>query len=234
MNRMVEYLSRRFYSKSVHPYRIFESQIESLVRSDSVVLDAGCGRTAPVLQRLTGQAARLIGVDLVDFVDKLDNIELINSDLSSLPIADGEVDVIISRSVFEHLENPLDVYSEFARVLKPGGVVIFLTASIWDYATTIARMVPNRYHAWIVSRVEGRAENDVFPTFYRTNSRRSIERLCSGSGLKLVELRYLSQYPNYFMFSSVMFLLGTCYEKMISSFDFFSPLRGWMLVTLRK
>jgi SAM-dependent methyltransferase len=149
-------------------------------------------------------------------------------------LADASVDLIISRSVFEHLVDPAAVYAEMARVLRPGGNLLFLTANMWDYGTLVARMVPNRFHAKVVKAVEGRDEEDTFPTAYRSNTRSAVERLAAGAGLQVRQFEYLSQYPNYLMFNGLAFFVGMCYEKLISRWEILRALRGWILVTLHK
>ena len=229
-------LRDRFYSADAHPYRLFEDQVVAELRGqpEATLLDAGCGRTTPVLRRFLGKAKRLIGVELVDFTDVPEGIETYKTDLAHLPLPDACVDVIMSRSVFEHLTDPDAVYRELARVLKPGGRIIFLTANLWDYGTMVARLVPNRYHAKIVKTVEGRAEEDTFPTAYRTNTRSDVNRLSAAVGMRVTRFEYLSQYPNYLMFNAFAFILGMCYEKVIARFEALRLLRGWILVTLEK
>lgn len=234
MSALAERLLDRYYSNASHPYKLFERAFESHLRPETVLLDAGSGRTVPVLRKYQGRVGRLIGVELVEFTDVPPGIEAYKTDLAHLPLADNEVDLIISRSVFEHLTDPEAVYREFSRVLRPGGVVVFLTANMWDYGTLIARLVPNRFHGRIVAKVEGRAEEDTFPTAYRTNTRGDVDRLAKGAGLNVDSFEYLSQYPNYLMFNGALFFLGTCFEKLISRFHALRWLRGWVLVTLRK
>jgi SAM-dependent methyltransferase len=136
--------------------------------------------------------------------------------------------------VFEHLTEPAAVYAEFARVLRPGGRVVFLTANMWDYGTMAARLIPNRFHARIVKAVEGREEEDTFPTAFKTNTRRDVDALAAASGFAVQQYDYLSQYPNYLMFNGALFLLGTAYEKLIRRFEALRFLRGWIMVTLVK
>lgn len=236
MSALANRLLTRYYSGAVHPYKRFERHVDDLVVREGVrvLLDAGCGRTVPVLRKYLGRVGRLIGVELVDFTDVPPGIETYNADLGHLPLDDGSVDLIMSRSVFEHLADPQAVYAEFARVLSPGGRVVFLTANIWDYGTMIARLVPNRLHARVVKMTEGRAEEDTFPTQYKTNSRGAVERLAQRAGLRIDAFEYLNQYPNYFMFNGVLFFLGTMYERLTSRFEALRFLRGWILVTLVK
>ncbi len=235
MTELADRLLQKYYGNSVHPYRVFEQRVDQAVSAGArSLLDAGCGRTVPVLRKYLGRTERLIGVELVDFTDVPAGIETYNADLARLPLEPASVDLIMSRSVFEHLTDPEPVYKEFARVLRPGGRVIVLTANMWDYGTLCARLIPNRFHGRIVKKVEGREEEDTFPTAYKTNTRGAVDRLAAASGLQVQAFEYLSQYPNYLMFNGGLFLLGTAFEKLISRFESLRVLRGWILVTLVK
>ena len=55
-----------------------------------------------------------------------------HEDIESLSFPDESLDVIISNDVFEHVPNPMVAFSECARVLKNGGVMI---ATIPFYST---------------------------------------------------------------------------------------------------
>lgn len=236
MTALSERLLAKYYRGVLHPYRLFEQHLDALVGAGGVtaMMDAGCGRTVPVLRRFLGRVDRLIGVEMVAFTDVPPGIETFNADLGSLPLPDSSVDLIMSRSVFEHLTAPHTVYREFARVLRPGGRVVFLTANMWDYGTMVARLVPNRFHAKIVKAVEGREEEDTFPTAYKTNTPAAVNRLARDSGMAVESFGYLSQYPNYLMFNGALFFVGMCFEKLIARFDALRVLRGWIMVTLRK
>jgi SAM-dependent methyltransferase len=234
MSRLAESLKDHFYGTAVHPYAAFEDIVTELLRSEDVLLDAGCGRTARLLSKFVGRARRLIGIDLVTFTTQNPAIELLQADLGSTGLPTESVDLIMSRSTMEHIADPLAVYTEMHRVLKPNGHAVLLTANLWDYATLVARLVPNRFHPWIVSRTEGRAERDVFPTRFRTNTRRVVERFARRTGFEVLSFNYLGQYPNYFLFNGPLFLLATGYEKLVGRFHCLRYLRGWILVVLRK
>lgn len=234
MTTLSEKLKERFFGSDEHPYRTFERKVEEHLRPNQVLLDAGCGRRAPVLAKYRGRAARLIGVDLVEFPEAVDGVELINGDLGSIPLPGEAVDVVMSRSVMEHVVAPREVYREMNRVLKPGGHFIFLTGNFWDYAALVATLVPNRLHPWIVAHTQGRDEADVFPTAYRTNTRSAVEKWARAGDFEVVSFDYLGQYPTYFMFNGALFLLASGYEKLIRRFEALRFLRGWILVVLRK
>lgn len=45
-------------------------------------------------------------------------------DARDIPVADGEFDAIVCTEVIEHVPHPIEVVHEFARVLRPGGVLL--------------------------------------------------------------------------------------------------------------
>jgi SAM-dependent methyltransferase len=232
MTELAQRLKERYFREE-HPYRTLEREVERHLRGDHVLLDAGCGRGAPVLLKFRGKARRLIGVDVVDF-DDVSGVELLKTDLADVPLEPASVDLVMSRSVMEHVIEPQAVYREIFRLLKPGGQFIFLTPNLWDYASLIAKLVPNRLHPAIVARTEGRAEQDVFPVAYRTNTRRSVVKWAQQAGFRVQSFEYLGQYPSYFMFNGFLFLLATGYEKLITRVRPLNFLRGWIFATLQK
>ena len=234
MTRLAEKYLERYFGADPHPYQILVEATERHINPESVLLDGGCGRTAPVLKTFAGKVKRRIGVDLVEFTSPIDGIELIRTDMGEVPLPDNSVDVIMSRSVMEHVVDPPKVYREMWRILKPGGYFVFLTGNLWDYSALVAMLVPNRFHPWIVARVQGRKEEDVFPVAYKTNSYGAVQKWANLSKFEIKSFRYLGQYPAYFMFNGFLFLIATGYEKLICRFECLRFLRGWILVTLRK
>ena len=237
MKKNSKILKEKFYGKGwTHPYRTYEKIILDHISPESVVLDAGCGQNAPVLQKLVGLGKYLIGIDVCRLhkAEEYDSLSLLKSDLQTISLRDNSVDVVISRSVLEHVENPEKAYREIHRILKPGGHFICLTPNYYDYASLIAKLIPNRFHSRIVQLTEGRDEDDTFPTYYRSNTERDIKKLAKTTGFEVTLIDYLGQYPSYFMFNPMLFALGTVYDKMICAFDSLKYLRGWILTTLKK
>jgi len=233
---LTQRLQRRFFRPEDHPFRIYERLVERYLEPHHTLVDGGCGRTAPVLRQFKGRAARLIGVDLTPFDEatREPGIEYVAASVGDTGLAPDSVDLLISRALMEHVEDPLAAYREAHRILRPGGRFVYLAPNLGDYGSLIAWAVPNRYHAAIVKHTEGRPEEDTFPTWFRANSRRAVRRLAAGSGLEIESFEYLGQYPAYLTFNPILFLLGTGYEKLISRFDALGFLRGWILVVLRK
>ena len=234
MSSLSRRLKHRYFGWYVHPYAALVAQIERYLTRDSALLDAGCGRAAPTLAKFRGKAQRLIGIDVVELASHPDGIELCRRDLADTGLPGESIDLMYSQAVMEHITEPGAVFAEIARVLKPQGLCLALTANKWDYASLIARIIPNRFHPWIVRRTEGREEQDVFPTVYKVNTRRDVEFHAARHGLEVVEFRYLGQYPSYFMFNGALFFLATLYQKLIERNPRLHCLQGWIYFALRK
>jgi SAM-dependent methyltransferase len=107
----------------------------TLGRTDrgEVVLDLGCGAGTDLLiaAQMTGPTGRAIGVDMTAAMLNrarvsaaemgLANVELHESLIESLPLADRSVDVVISNGVIDLVADKDTVFEEIDRVLRPGG-----------------------------------------------------------------------------------------------------------------
>ena len=237
MHPYTQKLMKRYYKAEEHPYRIYTNTIKQYLNlnRDSTVIDIGCGRDAVELKNLTGISHKLVGLDVVDFnKNASDNIHLIKNDIDNICVQNNTADLVISRSVLEHVHNPFSVYNEVFRILKRNGHFIFLTPNSKDYSAVISKLIPNRYHSYIVSKTEGRDSHDTFPTYYRSNSYTSIKKCSDSVGFEIIHFSYLGQYPAYFVFSPFLFLIGTMYDKFICKYDSLKVLRGWILAVLKK
>jgi ubiquinone/menaquinone biosynthesis C-methylase UbiE len=103
------------------------------VEPGTVVLDLGCGAGTGLLiaAQMTGPRGRVIGVDMTAaMLDRarasaaemgLDNVELHEALIESLPLEDSSVDIVISNGVIDLVPDKDAVFDEIDRVLRPGG-----------------------------------------------------------------------------------------------------------------
>jgi SAM-dependent methyltransferase len=105
----------------------------SAIEPGEVVLDLGCGAGLDLLQAAdkVGPSGLVIGVDMTDEMitraranvaaARYDNIEVRRGIVEDLPAGNETVDWVISNCVINLSPNKAQVFSEIARVLKPGG-----------------------------------------------------------------------------------------------------------------
>ena len=185
------YPERRIAGFSRNDQRItFFNQVNALIRPEMSVLDYGAGRGKwaeleegykLALTTLRGKCRRVVGVDVDEAVleNRLVDESFVTNGTDPLPFEDESFDLILSWAVFEHISNPEFAAAELTRILKPGGWICAWTPSKWSYFAICARFVPQEHHAplvkWMGSRRRG--EEDVFPTVYKMNTLRAIDRL---------------------------------------------------------
>jgi SAM-dependent methyltransferase len=103
------------------------------VREGDTVLDLGSGAGLDLLvaSKKVGPSGRVIGVDMTDAMLEASrrnieevgvrNVEVRKGVIEALPVEDGSVDWVISNCVINLSPEKEKVFTEIARVLKPGG-----------------------------------------------------------------------------------------------------------------
>jgi arsenite methyltransferase len=103
------------------------------VEPGATVLDLGCGAGTDLLiaAQMAGPEGRAIGVDMTSSMlararasareMDLENVELHESLIESVPVADASIDIVISNGVIDLVPDKPAVFAEIDRVLKPGG-----------------------------------------------------------------------------------------------------------------
>jgi len=222
------YAGRKFYDGA------YRDLIRKHLRPGQRLLDAGCGRYLKVCREFAG-IAQVVGIDLEPVLETGNCTAPfgVRGDLNHLPFPPEYFDVVISRSVVEHLEDPVRVFREFSRVLRPGGKVIIVTPNKYDYVSVIAAFTPYWLHRALVSKIFQVPEDDVFPTLYRANTLSAIQRALRAAGLQPIQLGAITHYPAYLMFSPILFRLGVLYERL-TSLKLFQSLRSSILCVFEK
>jgi SAM-dependent methyltransferase len=113
-------------------------------------------------------------------------------DLLLLPFRDASFDVVSANMVAEHLPEPEKVLSEVRRVLRPGGKFIFHTPNFLVWTIQLAARIPDGMKKRLIRLLEGRREEDVFPTFYRMNTDTEIRRLARDMHFEVEDITLVS------------------------------------------
>ncbi|MBX3426432.1 MAG: class I SAM-dependent methyltransferase [Pirellulales bacterium] len=223
----VVYPERRFGGYSLRDGTVeFYGRVQALLGETDRVLDVGCGRGKyhedqcryrRSLCTLQGPGRTVLGID----VDEagvtnplIDEFRLI-TDLDAWPVEDASIDLAVANSVVEHVERPEKFFAEMRRVLKPGGYLCVRTYNVWNYVGVAARLIPNRMHARVTAKAQDdRKEEDVFPTVYRCNTRRKLQRAMQAAGFDAYVYTYEAE-PNYLSFSRVLYRIGAAVHAVM-------------------
>ena len=153
------------------------------------VLDMGCGTglAARAIARRGNFSGHITGVDLSPYLaaaakrlageERLaGHLEFLAGDVRTLNFADGSFDAVVAHTLLSHVEDPLAVLKEAARVVRPGGMIGVFDG---DYASlTFDHPDP----------AKGKAYDEALIAALVTNPRvmRQLPRLLRAAGLELV------------------------------------------------
>jgi ubiquinone/menaquinone biosynthesis C-methylase UbiE len=180
-------LQRRIVPNLRWNQQIWGETIQQYLTPSVRWLDAGCGwrllgKDLEALENaMVGIPRMTVGVDLdLPHLRKHLNISrCLQASLDSLPFADSSFDLITCNMVAEHLTAPQNTFCELTRVLSPGGVLMVHTPNRQNYlvlANIVAKKVlPRPLFLKLVQ--DGRAPDDIFPTYYRANTTRTLRNL---------------------------------------------------------
>lgn len=178
--------------------------LADLVHEGTRWLDIGSGHslhggwkaTSPEI--LADRAGYLIGCDLVpdDLRSNPALTDRVAASANSLPFAQESFDLVTANMVLEHLPDPRSALAEIRRVLAPGGRFLFVTPNRWNPLTWMAStFLSAGWRSRVAQWLDGRSEKDIFPTFYRANSRRALGRLAALAGFQVERVAGLPGLP---------------------------------------
>lgn len=125
------------YSEQRRPTSDYPNKLAKFLKSElkldnkNKLVDLGCGR-GDMLRAFDSIGFEVTGIDISPKVkEHCDPLKAYSLDIlkSPLPFDDNSFDIVFSKSVIEHLENPLPYLEKALSLLKPGGKLIVLTPS---------------------------------------------------------------------------------------------------------
>jgi len=203
-----------------HPHTLYKYQVAELLnrRPGQIVLDVGGGRECPFLPYLNEPSRHLIialdcSEEQVRGNRQLNRKIVADAAALGLPIRDGSADLVVSRSVVEHIPDNSTFFENCARVLRPGGSMIHVFPGRFAPFALLNQLLPN----WLARRLIGYllpewAEDSGFVAFYDRCYFSAVQDLLDRNGFSNTEYM-LSYYQSvYFSFFFPLFCLGLIYD----------------------
>jgi SAM-dependent methyltransferase len=176
------YLLRMAVEKGYrHPDQDFISRIKSVAsrRPGAVWADLGGGSNFYV-HLLRGHFRAAFGIDADPaYLGSRPGPDLLG-DILRLPFKTGSVDLLTSFMVIEHIPRPEGFAEEIDRVLAEGGVFLFVTVNRRYWGSRLNAALPESLKTRLLGLLFRREERDIFPAYYRLNTREDIVRAFGG------------------------------------------------------
>lgn len=209
-----------------------------LAAEGQVIVDVGGGKTCPFAHfRKPGSQTRIVAVDCAEeeLRDNTDVDEKVVADVTEgLPFPDASVDMVVSRSVLEHLERVEAFVIEARRVLKDGGSFIHLFPCRYAPFAIINRALPDRLSRRLLySLIPETKGIGGFPAKYRECYYSAMEHVLAENGFAIEEMITSYYQSPYFAFFFPLYLLSAGYEMLLRALDA-KDLCAYLLVVARK
>lgn len=199
---------------------VFADRVRAELSAGMRILDVGCGRGG-LVEQLNHPIQHVVGVDPdVDSLrqHRLPELPRLAGVSGALPFTSDSFDMVAASWLLEHLAQPEQTLLEIARVLRPGGVFIFITPNARHPLARLNQLAGRlgRAQGRLVARLYGRAEADTFPTVYRANTPATVTQLAAAARLTPEGLETIAD-PTYLAFSNGMFRLMSALEDRLAA-----------------
>jgi 2-polyprenyl-6-hydroxyphenyl methylase/3-demethylubiquinone-9 3-methyltransferase len=186
--------------------REFQQQVlPSLLRRGLRILDVGGGkRPAISLQTKQDLGLHVVGLDVSETelaqapAGAYDAVVVGDAAAVEIP---GRYDLVFSRSVFEHVEEPRAAFANLAGVLAPGGMMAHVVPCRNAPFAIANRWLGNRAARRLLFAIyPEKEENSGFQAHYRDCTPSHFQRMCRENGLEVVRITpyYNSGYTSFF------------------------------------
>ena len=116
------------------------------------MLDVGCGHGK--FSSFWSRKNHMIGVDFALGMLKLayqNGLEVYHADATALPFGESQFDIVLSAEVAQHFSDVGPLFSEMARVVRTGGLIVASTANAGSVARKMYRRI---LRPWVRGRTE--------------------------------------------------------------------------------
>jgi 2-polyprenyl-3-methyl-5-hydroxy-6-metoxy-1,4-benzoquinol methylase len=236
MPNMLRWLDRTLYphQQSHWDDAAFREQILRHITPRMRVMDLGAGAGIVKEMNFRGLAKSIAGVDPDPRVVQNPYLDEARIGIGeSIPYPDASFDLVFADNVLEHLEQPTRVFTEIARTLTPGGLLLVKTPNRRHYMPTLARILPHRVHDWY-NRLRGRETEDTFPTFYRVNTPAALRKHAAEAGLRVREVHLIEGRPEYLRLTWPTYLAGWAWERAVNTVPGLQSFRILLIGVLEK
>lgn len=194
--------------------------VPGLLKPEMRVLDVGGGRS-PLISPKTVKDLRLhvVGLDishqeLLDAPEGSYN-EVVVGDVSDVPIP-GKFDLILSKTVLEHVRDNRRAILNLTRAMGDGGIMAHYVPNRYAPFALINQLIGNKLARKVLNYIHPHRKHIVgFQAYYNKCVPSQMKHLCEDCGMEVVELTpYFTS--DYFEFFTPIHMLDLCRQVCMS------------------
>jgi len=201
----------------------FSLEAAALIRAlpnGATALDLGGGRRCAYADAVQPPGrVRLIAVDISpeELAANTHVEETFTADVAAgLPLPDASADLILSRTLLEHVDGVPAAIGHMARVLRPGGAALHLVPCRYSLFGTAARLLPFGPLLHLTHAVMPQTRRVIeFPVLYDHCWPQALEREFRAAGFTRVETWVTWAQTGYFEAIFPLRLLAAAYEQVV-------------------
>lgn len=203
-------------------YREYDALVVEAARDlapGSAVVDLGGGRQCPFAGQVDrSRGTRIIAVDIspeeLEANETVDEMRVADV-AKGLPFGDGEVSLLVSRTLLEHVKGVPEAVDHIGRVIAPAGRTIHLVPCRNSLFALAARIVPWRFAKRALDVLLPSARGVVeFEPYYDSCEPSTLEQLFRGAGFSEVRVRTCWSQADYFRSLFPVFLAVWAYQAL--------------------
>jgi ubiquinone/menaquinone biosynthesis C-methylase UbiE len=210
-----------------HIQTLYKYKAAQLVnrRPGQVVLDIGGGKECPFLHYLDTPARHLIiALDLSEEElrcnRQLKQKIVADAAANRLPFRDASADLVVSRSVVEHVRDNAAFFANCARVLRPGGSMVHAFPGRYAPFALINQLLPNRLARRLVAYLHPEwleEDNYGFLAYYDRCYFSAVKDLLNSNSFQNLGFDFLYYQSVYFNFFYPLYVLMLIYDLVAST-----------------
>jgi ubiquinone/menaquinone biosynthesis C-methylase UbiE len=219
-DRLERLLPADFVRSFLYAHELYASAEISRRGGQTWVLDLGGGRNSPFVRHLSAEArSTVVAIDLLESELKANrqlDCRIVADVCRQLPLRDQSMDVVVTRSVLEHLVDPAVAVGEIGRVLADGGVCIHVFPARYSPFSALNTIVSQNTARRLLNAFFPEWRDSCgFPAFYRHCDAHAMAKLhrSIGFAIKKVECRYYQSI--YYKFFVPLYLASLAYDLLM-------------------
>ncbi|NLY75918.1 MAG: class I SAM-dependent methyltransferase [Firmicutes bacterium] len=240
LNKQLCRIITRFLPFQEDLFEAYDHQVAFYMNSkkEQLVADIGGGKKCTFAKyRDRSLNTKIITVDIskeeMEYNRDTDQ-KIVANVVDGLPFENEAIDMLVSRSVLEHLTDVEAFVRNARKALKKGGLFISVFPSKFALFSLINQMFSSKYSKRLSHFFFPEKKGECgFPAFYKKCYYTAIKSCLERNGFEILEIRVSYFQSPYFGFFAPFFLMSLCYEMIIRTLNI-KNLAAYLMVTAKK